>query len=123
MDALERVMLKDFHANEDQEIFVVETSAGCMTTAVDLRVQEQIKTGEVFMDRYREVFAALAMWVNVSRLTKVALSSRRGGGSGATGGWGWQRKRQGDGDKGRADEDAALGDVLGGLGARGLSWC
>ena len=53
-------MLVHLHANEGQEIFAVESPTGYTITKVDSRVQEQVKVGKVFMDRYQDVFAALA---------------------------------------------------------------
>ena len=57
---LPKEMLGHLHAKEGQEIFAIETPSGYTLTALDPRVREQIEVGEAFMDRYRDVFAALA---------------------------------------------------------------
>lgn len=57
---LPKEMLGHLHAKEGQEIFAVETPTGYTITALDPRVQKQVEAGEAFMDRYRDVFAALA---------------------------------------------------------------
>jgi putative addiction module antidote len=57
---LPKEMLGHLHAKEGQEIFAIETPSGYTLTALDPRVQEQVEAGEAFMDRYRDVFAALA---------------------------------------------------------------
>jgi putative addiction module antidote len=57
---LPKEMLGHLHAQEGQEVFAIETPTGYMITTLDPRVQKQIENGEAFMDRYRDVFAALA---------------------------------------------------------------
>jgi putative addiction module antidote len=57
---LPKEMLGHLHAREGQEIFAIETPSGYTLTTLDPRVQQQVEAGEAFMDRYREVFAALA---------------------------------------------------------------
>jgi len=57
---LPKEMLGHLHAKEGQEIFAIETPDGYRLTTLDPRVQMQVEAGEAFMDRYRDVFAALA---------------------------------------------------------------
>lgn len=57
---LPKEMLGHLHAKEGEQVFAIETPAGYMITTLDPRVQKQIETGESLMDRYRDVFAALA---------------------------------------------------------------
>ena len=57
---LPKEMLGHLHAKEGQEVFAIETPTGYTITTLDPRVQTQIEIGEAFMDRYRDVFAALA---------------------------------------------------------------
>lgn len=53
-------MLRRLHAEEDQEIFAIETPTGYALTTLDPRMQKQVEAGEALMDGYRDVFAALA---------------------------------------------------------------
>ena len=57
---LQKEMLSHFGVKEGFEIFAVETPTGYTLTALDSVVQKQAETGDAFMDRYRDVFAALA---------------------------------------------------------------
>jgi putative addiction module antidote len=57
---LPKEMLRRLHAKEGQEIFAIETPTGYALTTLDPRVREQVERGETLMDRYRDVFAALA---------------------------------------------------------------
>ena len=57
---LPKEMLAHLHAKEGQEVFAMETPTGYTLTTLDPRVQKQVEAGEAFMDRYRDVFAALA---------------------------------------------------------------
>lgn len=57
---LPKEMLGHLHAQEGQEVFAIETPTGYTITTLDPRVQQQVEAGEAFMDRYRDVFAALA---------------------------------------------------------------
>ena len=53
-------MLTRFRLKKGDVLHVVETRDGFLLTPYDAEVQEQIKSGERFMDRYRETFRALA---------------------------------------------------------------
>jgi antitoxin component of MazEF toxin-antitoxin module len=53
-------MLKRLNASEGQEVFAIETPSGYRITTPDLLVKQQVETGEVFMERYLDVFSALA---------------------------------------------------------------
>jgi len=57
---LPKEMLGHLHAKEGQEVFAIETPTGYTITTLNPDVQKQIEIGETFMDRYRDVFAALA---------------------------------------------------------------
>ena len=57
---LRKEMLAHLPAKEGQEVFAMETPTGYTLTTLDPRVQKQVEAGEAFMDRYRDVFAALA---------------------------------------------------------------
>ena len=57
---LPKEMLGHLHAKEGQEVFAIETPTGYTITTLDPRVQKQVEAGEALMDRYRDVFAALA---------------------------------------------------------------
>ena len=57
---LPKEMLGHLHAKEGQEVFAIETPTGYTITTLDPRVQKQIESGETLLDRYRDVFAALA---------------------------------------------------------------
>ena len=41
-------------------LYAIETPNGYVLTSLDPRVKDQVERGEAFMDRYRDVFAALA---------------------------------------------------------------
>jgi hypothetical protein len=58
--ALPEEMLAHLCAKEGQDIFAIETPTGYTITTHDPRVKNQVEAGEAFMDRYRDVFAALA---------------------------------------------------------------
>ena len=53
-------MLARLHAEKGATLYAVETPAGYTLTALDPTVKRQVEAGEAFMDRYRDVFAALA---------------------------------------------------------------
>ncbi len=57
---LSKEMLNHLHAKQGQEIYAIETPDGFIVTALDPRVREQVKTGEEFVERYRDTFASLA---------------------------------------------------------------
>jgi putative addiction module antidote len=57
---LPKEMLAHLRAQEGQEIFAVETPTGYMITTLDPQAQQQVEAGKELMDRYRDVFAALA---------------------------------------------------------------
>ena len=57
---LPKEMLNHLHAEQGQEIFAIETPNGYIVTALDPRVREQVKTGEEFVERYKDTFATLA---------------------------------------------------------------
>ncbi len=57
---LPKEMLVHLDAKEGQEIFVIETPGGYALTTLDPQVQKQVEAGETFMERYQDVFAALA---------------------------------------------------------------
>jgi len=56
---LPKEMLTHLRAEKGQEIFAIETPTGYTLTALDPQVQKQVEAGEAFMNRYRDVFAAL----------------------------------------------------------------
>jgi putative addiction module antidote len=53
-------MLARLQAKLGQELYAIETPNGFTLTTLDPQVQKQVETGEAFMDRYRDTFAALA---------------------------------------------------------------
>jgi putative addiction module antidote len=53
-------MLRHLDAKEGQEVFAIEFPTGYLIMTLDPAVQKQVQAGEDFMDRYRDVFAALA---------------------------------------------------------------
>lgn len=57
---LPKEMLAHLHAELGQEIYAIETPHGFTITTLDPRVRQQVESGEAFMDRYRDTFAALA---------------------------------------------------------------
>ena len=56
---LPKEMLAHLHTKQGQDVFAIETPTGYTITTLDPRVQKQVEAGEVFMDRNRDVFAAL----------------------------------------------------------------
>ncbi len=57
---LPKEMLARLRAEQGAVLYAVETPAGYVLTTLDPGVKEQVECGEAFMDRYRDVFAALA---------------------------------------------------------------
>ena len=57
---LPQEMLAHLQVKQGQEIFAIETPTGYALTTLDPGVQKQVEAGEAFMDRYQDVFAALA---------------------------------------------------------------
>ncbi len=57
---LPKEMLARLRAEQGAVVYAVETPGGYVLTSLDPRVKEQVESGEAFMDRYRDVFAALA---------------------------------------------------------------
>ena len=57
---LPKEMLSRLRIGRGESLYAIETPAGYVLTALDPDVQTQIEAGESFMDRYRDVFAALA---------------------------------------------------------------
>lgn len=57
---LPKEMLTHLRAEQGQELYAIETPNGFIVTALDPRVRAQVQTGEAFMERYKDTFAALA---------------------------------------------------------------
>jgi putative addiction module antidote len=57
---LPKEMLGRLRAGQGEVVYAVETPTGYNLTTLNPNVKEQVETGEAFMDRYRDVFAALA---------------------------------------------------------------
>ena len=57
---LPKEMLLRLRADQGETLYAVETRNGYVLTALDPSVKKQVENGEEFMDRYRDVFAALA---------------------------------------------------------------
>lgn len=57
---LPKEMLSRLHAKQGAVLYAVETPGGYTLTTLDPQVKKQVEAGEAFMDRYRDVFAALA---------------------------------------------------------------
>ena len=57
---LPKEMLARLRAEQGAVLYAIETPAGYVLTALNPRVKDQIEDAEAFMDRYRDVFAALA---------------------------------------------------------------
>jgi hypothetical protein len=53
-------MLARLRAGQGTILYAVETPTGYALMTLDPNVKKQIESGEAFMDRYRDVFAALA---------------------------------------------------------------
>jgi len=53
-------MLARLRAKQGGVVYAVETPTGYVLTTLDPRIEAQVASGEAFMDRYRDVFAALA---------------------------------------------------------------
>lgn len=57
---LPKEMLARLRAGQGETLYAVEAPGGYVLTALDPSVKEQVESGEAFMDRYRDTFAALA---------------------------------------------------------------
>ncbi|TAL00885.1 MAG: AbrB/MazE/SpoVT family DNA-binding domain-containing protein [Rhodospirillaceae bacterium] len=57
---LPKEMLAHLHAKQGAVLYAVETPAGYTLTTLDPQIKKQVEAGEALMDRYRDVFAALA---------------------------------------------------------------
>jgi putative addiction module antidote len=57
---LPKEMLARLHAGQGTVLYAVESPSGYTLTTLDPEVKKQVESGEAFMDRYRDVFAALA---------------------------------------------------------------
>lgn len=57
---LPKEMLARLRAGQGETLYAIETPAGYTLTAFDPAVKAQVESGEAFMDRYRDAFAALA---------------------------------------------------------------
>jgi len=57
---LPKEALARLHAGQGDTVYAVETPTGYVITTLDPNVKAQVESGEAFMDRYRDVFAALA---------------------------------------------------------------
>lgn len=57
---LPREMLSRLRAEQGEVLYAIETPTGYALTMLDPNVKKQVEDGEAFMDRYRDVFAALA---------------------------------------------------------------
>jgi hypothetical protein len=53
-------MLSRLHAKQGAVLYAIETPTGYALTMLDPHVKKQVEDGEALMDRYRDVFAALA---------------------------------------------------------------
>ena len=57
---LPKEMLARLRAEQGAVLYAIETPTGYELTMLDPNVKKQVEDGEAFMDRYRDVFAALA---------------------------------------------------------------
>jgi putative addiction module antidote len=57
---LPKEVLTRLRAEQGQEVYAIETPNGITLTTLDPRVKEQVALGETILERYRDVFAALA---------------------------------------------------------------
>jgi len=57
---LPKEMLSRLRAEQGEVLYAIETPTGYTLTMLDPSVKKQVEDGEAFMDRYRDVFAALA---------------------------------------------------------------
>jgi len=57
---LPKEMLLRLRAEQGAVLYALETPTGYVLTTLDPQVKEQVESAEAFMDRYRDVFAALA---------------------------------------------------------------
>ena len=57
---LPKEVLTRLRAEQGQEIYAIETPNGVTLTTLDPRVKEQVALGETILERFRDVFAALA---------------------------------------------------------------
>ena len=57
---LPKEMLARLRAEQGAVLYAIETPTGYELTMLDPNVKKQVEEGEAFMDRYRDVFAALA---------------------------------------------------------------
>ena len=57
---LPKEMLARLRAEQGAVVYAVETPTGYVLTTLDPKVHAQVESGEAFMDRYRDAFAALA---------------------------------------------------------------
>ena len=57
---LPKEMLTRLRAEQGAVLYAVEAPGGYRLTTLDPEVKAQVEAGEAFMDRYRDVFAALA---------------------------------------------------------------
>jgi putative addiction module antidote len=57
---LPKEMLNRLRTEQGEVLYAVEIPNGYVLTTLDPRVKKQVESGEAFMDRYRDVFAALA---------------------------------------------------------------
>ncbi len=57
---LPKEMLARLRAKQGGVLYAIETPTGYALTTLDPTIEKQISSGEAFMDRYRDVFAALA---------------------------------------------------------------
>ena len=53
-------MLSRLHVRQGKTLYAIATPTGYLLTGLDPEVKAQIDAGESFMDRYRDMFAALA---------------------------------------------------------------
>jgi putative addiction module antidote len=57
---LPKEVLTRLRAEQGQEVYAIETPNGVTLTTLDPRVKGQVALGEKVLERYRDVFAALA---------------------------------------------------------------
>jgi putative addiction module antidote len=57
---LPKELLAHLRAKAGQEVYAVETPGGIALTTLDPRLRAQVESGEAFMERYKDAFAALA---------------------------------------------------------------
>ena len=57
---LPKEMLSRLHIRQGDTLYAIETPTGYVLTPLDPGVRAQMETGESFMNRYRDAFAALA---------------------------------------------------------------